>query len=133
MLCPAHTTTLQVLSQLELVYSIPFPDLYASLLRWVGMLELNFVDMLPLGCVVKFSFHSKLLLRTMLLPAFALVPLALFKCRLCANKKWRATLTGGLDACRMPRLKWLEFEEAKASTDSSFLPILHKRAVEGNP
>ena len=49
---------IQVLSQLGVVYSIPFPGLYASLLRWVGALELNFVEMLPLGCVYNVSFYE---------------------------------------------------------------------------
>jgi len=49
---------IQVLSQLGVVYSIPFPGLYANLLRWVGALELNFVEILPLGCVYNVSFYE---------------------------------------------------------------------------
>ena len=49
---------IQVLSQLGVVYSIPFPGLYANLLRWVGALELNFVEILPLGCVYDVSFYE---------------------------------------------------------------------------
>ena len=64
---------IQVLSQLSIVYSIPFPYLYASLLRWVGLLELNFVDILPLGCVFTLSFHMALLVRTLLLPALGTI------------------------------------------------------------
>ena len=30
---------MQVLSQLGVVYSIPFPDIYSSLLRWMGLLD----------------------------------------------------------------------------------------------
>ena len=62
-----------MLSQLQLVYSIPFPGLYAGLLRWVGLLELNFVDMLPLGCVVSLTFYTSLLMRTLALPALSLL------------------------------------------------------------
>ena len=68
---------IQVLSQLSIVYSIPFPDIYAKLLRWVGLLELNFMDILPLGCVVSISFHTALLVRTLLLPALCIIPLLL--------------------------------------------------------
>ena len=68
---------IQVLSQLSVVYSIPFPGLYAGLLRWVGLLELNFVDILPLGCVATLSFHTTLLVRTLLLPALGIIPILL--------------------------------------------------------
>ena len=68
---------IQVLSQLSVVYSIPFPDLYSNLLRWVGLLELNFVDMLPLGCVLSLSFHTTLMMRTLLLPALSVIALLL--------------------------------------------------------
>ena len=53
---------IQVLSQLGVVYSIPFPNLYTSLLRWIGLLEFNLPEMLPLGCFLSFSFYSSLLL-----------------------------------------------------------------------
>ena len=49
---------IQVLSQLGVVYSIPFPGLYASLLRFFLALELNFVEMLPFGCVYDISFYE---------------------------------------------------------------------------
>ena len=68
---------IQVLSQLGVVYSIPFPDLYSNLLRWVGLLELNFVDMLPLGCVLSLSFHTTLMMRTLLLPVLSVIALLL--------------------------------------------------------
>ena len=68
---------IQVLSQLSVVYSIPFPGLYAGLLRWVGLLELNFVDILPLGCVATLSFHTTLLVRTLLLPGLSIIPILL--------------------------------------------------------
>jgi len=64
---------IQVLSQLGVVYSIPFPTLYANLLRWLGLLEFNLPEVLPLGCVVNFDFYSALLLRTLLLPVLGLV------------------------------------------------------------
>ena len=68
---------IQVLSQLGIVYSIPFPGLYANLLRLVGALELNFVDLLPLGCVLDISFYEGLLVRTLTLPALSVLFFAL--------------------------------------------------------
>ena len=64
---------IQVLSQLGVVYSIPFPNLYAGLLRWIGILELNFIDLLPLGCVITAGFYFSLLMRTLVLPVLLLV------------------------------------------------------------
>ena len=69
---------MQVLSQLGVVYSIPFPDLYSGLLRWMGLLELNFIEVLPLGCVFNAGFHFSLLARTLVLPALC-VPALLAK------------------------------------------------------
>ena len=40
------------------------------------MLELNFIDILPLGCVMSVGFHFSLLMRTLVLPALLLVALA---------------------------------------------------------
>ena len=67
---------IQVLSQLGVVYSIPFPSLYSNLLRWTGLLELNLIDILPLGCVMTVGFHFSLAVRTLALPALLLVALA---------------------------------------------------------
>ena len=78
-----------MLSQLSVVYAIPFPSLYTNLLRWVGLLELNFVDMLPLGCVLTFSFHTALVMRTLFLPALSTIALLLHLVK--APKKVRET------------------------------------------
>jgi hypothetical protein len=64
---------IQVLSQLGVVYSIPFPDVYSSLLRWMGLLELNLIDLLPLGCVMTAGFYFSLLVRTLVLPILLLI------------------------------------------------------------
>ena len=47
------------------------------LLRWFGLLELDFLDILPLGCVLSFSFHTALVMRTLLLPALGVIALLL--------------------------------------------------------
>ena len=62
-----------MLSQLGVVYSIPFPNLYSNLLRWVGVIEFNLPEILPFGCVVTFSFYESLLFRTLLLPSLGVI------------------------------------------------------------
>ena len=49
---------IQVLSQLGLVYSIPYP-VYSSLLRWVGLLQFDLVNVLPLDCIMTFTFTRR--------------------------------------------------------------------------
>ena len=66
-----------MLTQLGVVYSIPYPPLYTNLLSWIGVLQLDLINVLPIGCIASVSFHTSLLVRTLALPAFALVPLAL--------------------------------------------------------
>ena len=83
---------IQVLSQLGVVYSIPFPELYANLLRLVGALELNFVDLLPLGCVLDISFYEALLKRPQPLEGTALLPYS-SQCILDVLVEARARLT----------------------------------------
>ena len=68
---------IQVLSQLGVVYSIPFPDVYANLLRWLSLLEINLPEILPLECIWSLSFYVALLLRTLLLPALGLTFVAM--------------------------------------------------------
>ena len=63
----------QVLSQLGVVYSIPFPNVYAALLRWMGLIEFNLPEVLPFGCLISFTFYSGLLLRTLMLPGLGLL------------------------------------------------------------
>ena len=65
-----------MLSQLGVVYAIPFPDVYAHLLRWTSIFQFSLPEIMPLSCIMSFSFYSSLLLRTLMLPALALVVLA---------------------------------------------------------
>ena len=67
----------QVLAQLGVVYSIPFPNMYGHLLRWCGMLTFDLPEILPVGCIVSLSFYKALLFRTLLLPALGLLFMAL--------------------------------------------------------
>jgi hypothetical protein len=61
----------QVLSPLRIVYSIVFPTVFDSLLRWLNLAQFNLMDIMPLACIYAVDYHSTLLLRT-LLPVAAL-------------------------------------------------------------
>ena len=63
----------QVLSQLGVVYAIRFSPLFAHLVRWMGLFELNFLQVLPFDCVLDLSFHGALLIRTLALPVLGVV------------------------------------------------------------
>ena len=61
----------QVLTPLGVVYSIPFPSAYDSLMRWLNVFDLNLIEIMPLACIFNSTYHTTLLLRT-LLPMLAL-------------------------------------------------------------
>ena len=51
---------------LGLTFSISFPPIYSSVLRWMGVLKLDIFEVMPFSCYgFSFSFHSSLLLRTL--------------------------------------------------------------------
>jgi len=56
----------QVLSPLSIVYSIVFPPIFDSLLRWLNLAQFNLIDIMPLACIYAVDYHSTLLLRTLL-------------------------------------------------------------------
>ena len=63
----------QVLSSLSLTFSISFPPIYSSVMRWLGMVQFDFLETMPLACLgMRFSFHTSLLART-LFPLMALL------------------------------------------------------------
>ena len=83
----------QVMTQLGIVYSIPYPEAYTLLLRWVSLLELNIIDIVPLQCVFPAysSYYFSLLSRTLMLPALACVPLLVWfvsRPRLSHQRSW---------------------------------------------
>lgn len=55
-----------MLSQIGGVFEIPFPPIFAGVLKWVGILQLDVFTAMPIDCMVKSSFHSLLLLRTLI-------------------------------------------------------------------
>jgi hypothetical protein len=57
----------QVLGALGTTYSIPFPPIYSSVLRWLSVLELNIFELMPLACQgVDFNFYSSLQIKTLI-------------------------------------------------------------------
>jgi len=84
----------QVFFQLGVVYSIPFSDLYSNLLCWMGLLELNFIDILPFGCVMNIGFYISFAACTLVLSALCVLALAakLFRARAKVMDFWKGLL-----------------------------------------
>lgn len=55
----------QVVTQLGIVFSIPYPGLYTYLLQVFGVFTLNFVNIVPLSCFVHLNHDHVLLIRTL--------------------------------------------------------------------
>lgn len=53
------------------MFDIPYPSGYVRLLRWLQLLELNFIDLVPFGCLVSWNFHVSLVVRTLILPVIS--------------------------------------------------------------
>jgi len=68
---------IQVLTQIGTVFAIRFPNVFASVLRWLAVLQLDFLTLMPLDCVFPVDFHTSLLLRT-LVPLVVMLVLAAF-------------------------------------------------------
>ena len=64
---------IQVLSQLGVVFSIPYPSFYNDLVDGLGVLSLDFFDTMPLGCVLALDHDDYLLMRTLIPLAILLV------------------------------------------------------------
>ena len=52
----------QVVTTLNIVYDVPRFPFYFSLLKYLAIFNLDFVRIVPLGCVVRLNFHSTLLM-----------------------------------------------------------------------
>ena len=60
----------QVLTQIGTVFEIRLPSVYDNIIRWVGVLQIDLITVMPLDCLLPTNFHTTLLLRT-------LVPIAI--------------------------------------------------------
>jgi hypothetical protein len=68
-------STLQVLSQLGVVYSIPYPPIYTQLMRMLSLLQFDFITVVPLACIFPHAnFFFSLAARTLVLPFLASIP-----------------------------------------------------------
>jgi hypothetical protein len=56
----------QVLSGVGIVFKLPVPPLYRSIMNLLSFLNLNLPDMIPLGCLVPIDFISDLVMKTAL-------------------------------------------------------------------
>ena len=82
---------IQVIGQLGIVFSIPYPDLYSDLISILGVFSLDLLEIMPLKCSFALNHDHFLLIRTLLPLAIALVILVARHClRTCATRKRKA-------------------------------------------
>jgi len=70
---------IQVLSSLQVTFSIPFPPLYLKVTKWLSIVELDLFELMPLGCTFPglIGFHFNLVVRTVLPLGFFVFALSL--------------------------------------------------------
>jgi hypothetical protein len=59
----------QVLSQINTVYDIPYPESFVRFLKRLAFINLDLIDVMRVGCVVRVDFYDKLVAET-LVPIF---------------------------------------------------------------
>ena len=64
----------QMLSQLGMVFTVTYPPLFKDCLRWMGVINLDVVNMAPFECTLPYSFYSSLVSHTVI-PMVAVVAL----------------------------------------------------------
>ena len=84
----------QILTQLGVVYSIPWPDMYLDLLANLQFFNVDLFRLAPIDCVFPATnFYHSLCFQTLLLPILSVVPLMLLLCRK-AGGRGKRTKTG---------------------------------------
>ena len=61
-----YMSLIQVLSSIGTVFEIAFPPVFSGMMKWVGILQLDIFSALPLDCVMTSSFHTTLIMRTLI-------------------------------------------------------------------
>ena len=61
-----------------MVYAINFPYMYTNLLHFLSLLEFNFVDVLPFGCLAAYNYFTSMLMMVLFLPILSIIPLIVF-------------------------------------------------------
>ena len=56
----------QVITQMRHVFEIRFPVFFATILRWLSLVQLDLFTLMPLACLFPTDFHTTLLLRTLI-------------------------------------------------------------------
>ena len=59
----------QVLKRLGVVYSIPYPEAYLEVLRWLSFIDFEFVfnfELMPMNCIMESNYHVAVLFYTFL-------------------------------------------------------------------
>lgn len=88
----------QILCQLGVVYSIPWPPIFSGLLSWMAFINLDLPTLVPLGCFMNVNFYFSLVAQTMLLPVLSIIPLVA-SCSYFCNKRaamWLVEQSGNL-------------------------------------
>jgi hypothetical protein len=62
-------TFLQVLSQIHTVYDIPYPESFVRFIQRMAFVNLDFIDVMRVGCVARVNYYGKLFAVT-LIPLF---------------------------------------------------------------
>ena len=57
---------IQVMTALGSVFEIAFPPIFSGCMKWIGALQLDIFTALPLDCFMTSSFHSTLLMSTLI-------------------------------------------------------------------
>ena len=80
----------QVITQLGVVFSIPYPDFYTNLLSLISVFSLDLFELMPFGCSIPYTHDHLLLFRT-LIPIGILVASIFFyrQLRIAAAQKRR--------------------------------------------
>jgi len=72
---------IQLITQLSTVFSIAYPPIYTQLLEYLSVISLDFIEMMPIGCISSIALnHYHYLLARTVLPLVILLISLLIKC-----------------------------------------------------
>lgn len=81
-----------MLTQLELTFNVPYPAAYKEVLRWLGTMNLDLVQLSPIGCMFAYNFYTSLVFHTLL-------PLAAVGALMVARKVLKPTVGSRCALC----------------------------------
>ena len=62
----------QMFTQLGVVFTIAYPPFYKSYLRWLNIINLDLIEMMPLSCMLEYNFYTSLVTHTLVPVVFIL-------------------------------------------------------------